>query len=415
MGVHRLIALILIACLMLSTLATLCHARTEARFELRTDGIVAGNDLYASTSRQTLFHQQSLDTTDLENYFASFTPLEFNAEGSPGAGVDIALPSIHEDSAATAAADSTGFFQANYNYRTETDFGNVPLSMAYPATVAQAISPAAIVITPMYPEQFGSIAIQNKLAKAKPAAAVEPVNETAANETKGNESANVSSIPLNAEATDTANTGFNISPGGKTSYLLNITGPKNASSKPEIPRLYPSDFDMLGKDGPVFPNPPGIGTFSTNGAGSSGASLPVPIKPAELIPAGSLKGNQSDNKTGNKTANETAVPAQTSPITPSRIDPAEFTYANFDFSAPTEKINDMTLVERMWRNAHRGGTMGKAYAGDTAYPLWIDPYERPNDVSMIDEHWYVLQSALNMCVPGTQILPRFWSTGFLGQ
>ena len=72
----------------------------------------------------------------------------------------------------------------------------------------------------------------------------------------------------------------------------------------------------------------------------------------------------------------------------------------------------MTLVERMWRNAHRGGTMGKAYAGDTSAPIWIDPYERPYDVSMIDEHWYVLQSALNMCVPGTQIMPRFWSLMF---
>lgn len=412
MGVHRLIVLILIACLMLSTLATLCDARTEARYELRSDGVVIGNDLYSSTSRQTLFHQQSLDSSDAENYLASFPgALEFNAKGSPGDGVDIALPSIHEDTAATVAADSVGFFNSNYNYRTETDYGNVPLSMAYPATVMQAISPAAPVITPMYPEQFGTIAIQNKLKKAKAEAAVEPANETAANETKGNESGNLSSIPLNTEATDTANPGFNSSLGGKTSFLLNITGPKNASSKPEIPRIYPSDYDMLGKDGPVFPNP-GIGTFSTNGAGSTGASLTGPIEPVELIPAGSLKGNLTDNQTGNQTAIETTVPAQALPVMPSRIDPAEFTYANFNFSATTEQINDMTLVERMWRNAHRGGTMGKAYAGDTAYPLWIDPYERPYDVSMIDEHWYVLQSALNMCVPGTQILPRFWSLMF---
>jgi hypothetical protein len=286
--------------------------------------------------------------------------------------------------------------------------------MAYPATVRQAISPAAPVITPMYPEQFGAIAIRNKLAKAKPAAAVKPVNETAANETKGNESANVSSIPLNTEAADTADPGLNISPSGKTSFLLNITGPKNASSPPEIPRIYPSDYDMLGKDWPVFPNP-GIGTFSTNGAGSTGASLTgliKPAKPAELIPAGSLKGNQTDNQTGNQTANETAAPAETVPITPTGLNPAEFTYATFNFDATTDQINDMTLVERMWRNAHRGGTMGKAYAGDTAYPLWIDPYERPYDVSMIDEHWYVLQSALNMCVPGTQILPRLWSLIF---
>ena len=72
----------------------------------------------------------------------------------------------------------------------------------------------------------------------------------------------------------------------------------------------------------------------------------------------------------------------------------------------------MTLVERMWRNAHRGGMMGKAYAGDTSAPIWIDPYPRPYDLPMVDEHWYILQSALNMCVPGTQIMPRYWSLMF---
>jgi len=85
------------------------------------------------------------------------------------------------------------------------------------------------------------------------------------------------------------------------------------------------------------------------------------------------------------------------------------TYADFNFSATTEQINNMPLLERMWRNSHRGGTMGKAYAGPTDAPLWIDPYDRPYDVSMIDEHWYVLQCALNMTQPGTQILPRLWS------
>jgi len=66
----------------------------------------------------------------------------------------------------------------------------------------------------------------------------------------------------------------------------------------------------------------------------------------------------------------------------------------------------------MWRNAHRGGMMGKAYVGDTSAPTWIDPYQRPFELPRLDEHWYVLQSALNMCVPGTQIMPRFWSLMF---
>lgn len=91
---------------------------------------------------------------------------------------------------------------------------------------------------------------------------------------------------------------------------------------------------------------------------------------------------------------------------------ASLTYGGFNFDATTEQINHMTMLERMWRNTHRG-TMGKAYIGDTSIPYWIDPYPRPNDVSMIDEHWYCLQSALNMVVPGTQIMPRFWSLGII--
>lgn len=391
MGIlKRCIIGLLLVCLMLSALTIICYARTEARYELRSDGVVFGNDLYSSSNIQTLFHQQSQDTSDAENYRASFPgALDLNAQGSPGDGVDIALPSIHEDTSSAVLADNVGFFRANYNYRPEANYGNMPLSMDYPARVSQAISPAEQIISPLYPEQYGAIAIRNKLKKfwqAQPATV---------NKTEPGKAENLG-IPLNREISKATSL---MSPDDKKSFLLNITGPKNASSKPEIPLLYPSDFDMAGRDGPVFPNP-GIGSFSTNGAGSTGASLTGPVTKLDLKGA------------GNQTSNRTSGQAQGLAVTPTGSYPDEFTYANFNFDATTEQINNMTLLERMWRNAHRGGTMGKAYAGDTSYPLWIDPYERPYDLPRIDEHWYVLQSALNMCVPGTQIMPRYWSLMF---
>jgi hypothetical protein len=114
--------------------------------------------------------------------------------------------------------------------------------------------------------------------------------------------------------------------------------------------------------------------------------------------------------TGNLTAR-----AGTQQVNPTITPPAGngLTYADFNFSATTGQINSMPILERMWRNSHRGGQMGKAYIGDTSAPDWIDPYDRPYDLPMIDEHWYVLQSALNMVVPGTQIMPRFWSLGIV--
>jgi hypothetical protein len=177
----------------------------------------------------------------------------------------------------------------------------------------------------------------------------------------------------------------------KPALAIEYFKPKNASTKPwDMPAVYPWILDLAGKDHPVFPNP-GIGTFSTNGAGSTGASL-----------------------TG-LTATATPGDKTTTSVNPIVTPPASngLTYADFNFNASTEQINSMPILERMWRNSHRGGQMGKAYIGDTSAPYWIDPYERPYDLPMIDEHWYVLQSALNMVVPGTQIMPRFWSLGLV--
>jgi hypothetical protein len=338
-----------------------------------------------------------LASSDQERSSVSFPDtLDLNAAGDKS--VDIALPSIEQNVSRSAAAESTGFFTANYEYRPEAVYGNVPLSASYPSSVQQAIRPAQVGFTLFAPEQYDVIAIRNKMKELNTAV---PANKPA-NETKSNETG----IAINSEVGNDPAMSL-LDSGDKRSSLLNLFTAQNASSNPEdIPLIYPSDFDMADKDAPVFPNP-GIGSFSTNGAGSTGASLTGLLTGNNQTTKSNASGkvsavekNQSKDQTDNQT---TAV---------GTYEPQALTYADYNFDATTEQINDMTLVERMWRNAHRGGTMGKAYAGDTSAPVWIDPYERPYDVSMIDEHWYVLQSALNMCVPGTQIMPRFWSLMF---
>ena len=390
----RIIAILFAACLVLSALATLCGARTEERYEMISGNTVFGDDFYKSSNIQSLFHQQSLIASDQEQSSVAL-PNTMDLSTAGDNSVDIALPSIDQNVSKSASADSTGFFSSNYDYRPEAVYGNVPLSTDYPSSLRQAIQPAQVSLTLFSPEQYGTIAIRNKMKELNNTVpSNKPSNETKTNETKSNETG----IAINSEVGNSSAMNL-LGSGYDRSNLLNLFTMKTASTDPEeIPLIYPSDFDMAGRDGPVLPNP-GIGSFSTNGAGSTGASL------TGLLPGNNKtsKSNASGNVTG--TEKNLTVAAGAS-------GPQALNYADYNFDATTGQINDMTLVERMWRNAHRGGMMGKAYAGDTAAPIWIDPYPRPYDLPMVDEHWYILQSALNMCVPGTQIMPRYWSLMF---
>jgi hypothetical protein len=409
--------------------STEAFARTEARYLMRAGDVVFGNDLYNSRSIQTLFHQQNLNVSDIEHYNMAFplftdgislgptiTGAGATVDGvSLGAGstanvlpfglVNLAFPSIHEDVSQSVSATQTGFFAANYNYRPEEDWGNVPLTTNYPAAVHQAITPAPLFgWTPLYPEQYDTWWVNNRLKElnqAKPATPVpQTTNQTTSNQTLlnqppsgqslSNQTIRALGVPISPYLTNAKVSGQIAAADLKPSLAINYFKSKNASTKPwDMPIIYPSVFDLAGKDHPVYPNP-GIGSFSTNGAGSTGASL-TGVMPVSAGPA------------------QNQIPS----VKPTVSAPSGLTYADFNFSATTEQINSMPILERMWRNSHRGGQMGKAYIGDTSAPYWIDPYERPYDLPIIDEHFYVLQSALNMVVPGTQIMPRFWSLGLV--
>ncbi len=67
---------------------------------------------------------------------------------------------------------------------------------------------------------------------------------------------------------------------------------------------------------------------------------------------------------------------------------------DFNFDATAEQINRMSALEHMWRNAHGGGTMGKAYIGGTSAPYWIDPYGRPYDLSMCHDRTKIVKNLL---------------------
>lgn len=86
----------------------------------------------------------------------------------------------------------------------------------------------------------------------------------------------------------------------------------------------------------------------------------------------------------------------------------DLSYEHFNMSADTDAINNMSITDRMWRNSHLGGTMWTAYQGDTATPSWIAPFDRPQTVIPMTDHFQVIKDSLNLTEPGTNIKPRFW-------
>lgn len=87
-------------------------------------------------------------------------------------------------------------------------------------------------------------------------------------------------------------------------------------------------------------------------------------------------------------------------------------YPFFPFAAKPEQISQMSLLDRMWRNAHLG-TMGRAYEGCTAYPTWILPLDYTKSAINMADWAAVNREALKYTLPGTHIMPRLWDTNIV--
>lgn len=89
-------------------------------------------------------------------------------------------------------------------------------------------------------------------------------------------------------------------------------------------------------------------------------------------------------------------------------DQYDLSYEHFNQSANRSAINNMSVVDRMWRDSHLGGRMWTAYQGDTSFPSWVAPFDRPSDAIPMTDHFQVLKDSLNMTAAGTHVTPRYW-------
>lgn len=145
---------------------------------------------------------------------------------------------------------------------------------------------------------------------------------------------------------------------------------------------------------PIFDNSDTASTVSGDDARIKAPNT-FTINDAILVPADKI--SQAINNTGNQTGNQTGPTLPHGAFKP-RIDP----------KSTKEQINNMSELQRMYRNAFVGTTMHTAYKGTVQSPTWISPNIHPQDVTKMKDHFQTNKDALNMTESGTYLTPVFW-------
>ncbi len=354
----------------LSTTPTVSWARTEARYELIAGDVFFGNDLGQFRTTQSLFHQNTLQTEDLEHLNIDFpikaddlglgptigsveadgVDLTGSANVLPFGPVNLAFPDIHQDALQSVAATQTGFFTANTvgippanlgSYEVFSGPGAFTSPVSVPPSLTGSYLPYAEMtnIIPGYERQKAIIKQKSKLADQE---FVWPYT-----------------IPTAKAATG--------------SLALDVGSLSSPGYVPDVPTL----------EGVKSVNPNGGSVIKAQQVrettGAAGISRQE-VTGVEGVVPGSYIGGGAKNY---------------------------LAYPFFPFAAKAEQISQMSLLDRMWRNAHLG-TMGRAYEGQTAYPTWILPLDYTKSAIAMADQFAVNREALKYTLPGTHIMPRMW-------
>jgi hypothetical protein len=260
-------------------------------------------------------------------------------------GTDLALPFIAQQVDQTSEVQETGLFTANYCYCPGPNNGNVPLTANYISDL-NSIQPGRLIgSAPMYPEMVNLVPGQRKLSQ----------------------------LARQANNTSSDNTNKSLADQIKSEISLNL--PINITSDPGNVISF-EERECPTCVGPSI-TPPTVGV-------SPSVSSPTPTP-----------------ESGEKNISENVAP-------PTSQQGYDLSYEHFNMSADTNAINNMSITDRMWRNSRLGGTMWTAYEGDTASPSWIAPFDKPQTVIQMTDHFQVIKDSLNLTEPGTTIKPRFW-------
>jgi hypothetical protein len=214
MGTLRAILIVLsIACLMVCLVSPNVFARGETRWALQVGNVIVGGGGSIEHPEAQLFHQQTLSTTDFEDFNLGFpimgdglslgpTSLSggLSADGLSGIGgsasgnivpfgpVNLAFPDLDQVVDQTVAETSTGFFHANWAYMSDlgsSNLGNSPLGISFtaaePFTSGRMIGSGLVwpYMTPLQPQtaDYNMLDIGNIGAGLSSASSITPEGE----------------------------------------------------------------------------------------------------------------------------------------------------------------------------------------------------------------------------------------------
>jgi len=348
---------------------TVSWARTEARYELIAGDVFFGNDLGQFNTKMNLFHQNTLQTEDLEHLNIDFpitadglglgptigtaevdgAALTGSANVLPFGPVNLAFPDVHQDALQTIAATQTGFFSSTTLGIPPANLGSYEVISGPGAFLSPVSRPSSLTgsylpysemtnIIPGYERQKAIIKQKSKLADQE---FVWPYIVPTASAASG-------------------------------SLALDMSGLSSPRYVPGVPSL----------EGVKSVNPYGeslIKAQARDPTGAAGISRQEVTGVEGAVPVSYMGGNAQNY----------------------------LAYPFFPFAAKAEQISQMSLLDRMWRNAHLG-TMGRAYEGLTAYPTWILPLDYTKSAINMADWAAVNREALKYTLPGTHIMPRMW-------
>lgn len=107
----------------------------------------------------------------------------------------------------------------------------------------------------------------------------------------------------------------------------------------------------------------------------------------------------AQNNTAVRSNNTSAQGSVRTPTRHPRIDPR----------STKDQIQNMSVMQRLYRNAFIGSTMHKAYEGNTQYPTWIDPYDGGHGVFNQPDMYKIMDNARALTQPGKHLYPALWA------
>ena len=355
MGILKAVLIVLsIACLVFGSLPMSASARIEGQWALQVGDVITGEDFSIEHPTSQIFHQQTQTAIDRENLSINFPVFTDGVDLGPTA-IDVG------DAGATSNI---------------LPFG--PVDLAFPSIHQDVDQSIETTSTGFFHANWAYMAdvASGNLGSGPLGVSFSAIEPFKSKQLLGSEFIWPLMTPIGQASASS----------GSLMLDANDLMPGHSINNDMSDILNDAPFTDLLVDVPAY----GAEKISFSGENASSKN--------STAGTGNMTGvTAPGNNTVSRNNSTPQLPSGSSPRKP-RIDP----------KSTREQIQNMTDMQRIYRNAFIGTTMYKAYEGPTQYPTWIDPFDNGRGVfNQIDMH-KILQIALKKTQPGEHIAPVFW-------